>query len=614
MNQNQLLREALAALIDAHEAQMAELGVRMKEAGLTTLNVPSPALLQHFEAVKKARAALAQPADSTQAAAYIENGVLVHCTLPVGFTGPLYAAPPASKPTHITWDASGRRLINGAPDLQPADGGEPFGYFRALPFGWEQCAETDEGAIALYDRPQKDRPADVGTTAPVWLAQELDGHTRVVLESAHLAALANHPASQPADGGEVVKRKLIGWRTENYLWETDDPDKARNWEPNIGVLPIFEGDPNTKLAAPPASHEQANEILRLKADIKRLEAIKRVSIPTPAMEQEFQWHWRQGYEAGKKASQEQAETCGACDGSGRMVRDPDIGTDQECFACDGSGKDSQEQAQQPQAHWTEHEPVRLAASRVGRVYLAGPMTGIAEFNFPAFNAEAARLRATGLYVLNPADHGVVDGADWADYLRHDIAGLASCERIHLLRGWSKSKGATLEVTIAKALGMSITFQDGAEQPQAQAQELPDEREAFEAWAKKQSAKIDKDIDGDYLNLGTQCAWLSWQARAALAAKQERKPMTTDREARQSAQAQNDELKAECIKLTSKLSNAMGTRKVLWNLLGESLPLLCQIDCNDGESEERLNHLIQRIEDARSVVQAEELPCRTESLT
>ena len=29
--------------------------------------------------------------------------------------------------------------------------------------------------------------------------------------------------------------------------------------------------------------------------------------------------------------------CGNCNGSGRMVRDPDIGTDQECFVCDGAG-------------------------------------------------------------------------------------------------------------------------------------------------------------------------------------------------------------------------------------------------------------------------------------
>ena len=29
---------------------------------------------------------------------------------------------------------------------------EPFGYFRATPFGWEDCAETDEGAVPLYDQ------------------------------------------------------------------------------------------------------------------------------------------------------------------------------------------------------------------------------------------------------------------------------------------------------------------------------------------------------------------------------------------------------------------------------------------------------------------------------
>lgn len=32
---------------------------------------------------------------------------------------------------------------------------EPFGYFKAEPFGWTDCAETDEGAVALYERPLK---------------------------------------------------------------------------------------------------------------------------------------------------------------------------------------------------------------------------------------------------------------------------------------------------------------------------------------------------------------------------------------------------------------------------------------------------------------------------
>ena len=30
---------------------------------------------------------------------------------------------------------------------------EPFGYFKDEPFGWTDCSETDEGAIALYTAP-----------------------------------------------------------------------------------------------------------------------------------------------------------------------------------------------------------------------------------------------------------------------------------------------------------------------------------------------------------------------------------------------------------------------------------------------------------------------------
>lgn len=58
--------------------------------------------------------------------------------------------------------------------------------------------------------------------------------------------------------------------------------------------------------------------------------------------------------------------------------------------------------------------VTAACSRINRVYLAGPMTGIEDFNFPAFNDMAAKLRARGYVVENPAEHGVVDSAGWGD--------------------------------------------------------------------------------------------------------------------------------------------------------------------------------------------------------
>lgn len=106
----------------------------------------------------------------------------------------------------------------------------------------------------------------------------------------------------------------------------------------------------------------------------------------------------------------------------------------------------------------------LPEARHMRAYVAGPMTGHKDFNFPAFNAAADALRAAGWHVENPADHGVVGGAQWADYMHLDIACLATCSTIHLLPGWSKSKGAALEVFIAQALGMEFQYADGAELP------------------------------------------------------------------------------------------------------------------------------------------------------
>ena len=54
-----------------------------------------------------------------------------------------------------------RALYAATPAPAPAQD-EPFGYFRAEPFGWTDCAEDDEGAIALYERPQEVGLTDEG--------------------------------------------------------------------------------------------------------------------------------------------------------------------------------------------------------------------------------------------------------------------------------------------------------------------------------------------------------------------------------------------------------------------------------------------------------------------
>ena len=62
-------------------------------------------------------------------------------------------------------------------------------------------------------------------------------------------------------------------------------------------------------------------------------------------------------------------------------------------------------------------------------------------------------------------------------------------------------------------------------------------------------------------------------------------------------------------LHDEIAQLRGTRKVLWNLLGECLPVidaLMQIP-GDDDSDAHLNGLAGRINDARTAVQAEELP-------
>lgn len=96
-------------------------------------------------------------------------------------------------------------------------------------------------------------------------------------------------------------------------------------------------------------------------------------------------------------------------------------------------------------------------------YIAGPMSGYPDFNHPAFHAKAAELRAAGEDVINPADFDAEIGPDqpWDAYLRRDLVLLAEkCDKIVLLPGWEKSKGATLERLVGAKLGMTIVYPDG----------------------------------------------------------------------------------------------------------------------------------------------------------
>lgn len=89
------------------------------------------------------------------------------------------------------------------------------------------------------------------------------------------------------------------------------------------------------------------------------------------------------------------------------------------------------------------------------IYLSGPMTGLPDWNFPAFNAEAKRLRELGYVVVNPAEVNPDFELPWEECLRQDIKALCDCDTLALLPGWMDSKGAHLELHIAHRIGLKI---------------------------------------------------------------------------------------------------------------------------------------------------------------
>lgn len=97
-----------------------------------------------------------------------------------------------------------------------------------------------------------------------------------------------------------------------------------------------------------------------------------------------------------------------------------------------------------------------------KVFISGPMTGIKDFNYPAFNKAAAELHAMGYEVHNPADNPKCES--WEEYMRLALRQLALCDEVAQLPGWQKSRGASVEYRTAMTLGMRIWEMDAGKKP------------------------------------------------------------------------------------------------------------------------------------------------------
>lgn len=111
-----------------------------------------------------------------------------------------------------------------------------------------------------------------------------------------------------------------------------------------------------------------------------------------------------------------------------------------------------------------------------KIYLAGPMRNLPNFNYKAFDFAAHKLRNHGFEVFSPSENDrailgdkalesadgdedklkVATGFSIRDALRDDTHYICvHADAIALLPGWEKSSGANAEYALAKALGHTI---------------------------------------------------------------------------------------------------------------------------------------------------------------
>lgn len=91
-----------------------------------------------------------------------------------------------------------------------------------------------------------------------------------------------------------------------------------------------------------------------------------------------------------------------------------------------------------------------------KLYLSGPMSNVKDLNKPLFNKRAKELRAKGYKVVNPPELDFKEPKrTWEDCLRRDLTYVVECDAVATLPNWRKSRGALLEIYVAKALSMPV---------------------------------------------------------------------------------------------------------------------------------------------------------------
>lgn len=84
-----------------------------------------------------------------------------------------------------------------------------------------------------------------------------------------------------------------------------------------------------------------------------------------------------------------------------------------------------------------------------KIYISGPITGLKKETYERNFAEAeAELRQLGFETSNPLRNGLTEKNTYEEHMAADLAMLAECDGIYLMKGWERSRGCQIELQSA----------------------------------------------------------------------------------------------------------------------------------------------------------------------
>lgn len=101
-----------------------------------------------------------------------------------------------------------------------------------------------------------------------------------------------------------------------------------------------------------------------------------------------------------------------------------------------------------------------------KIYITGPITGMEDFNRPAFGKATEMFRRLGKFVTNPHEIVPLELIEkhiqepkklWTEAMKICLRAITTQDAVFVLDGWNSSRGSVVEIFLAQTLSIPVYY-------------------------------------------------------------------------------------------------------------------------------------------------------------